>query len=68
MIRFSIITVCLNAGEDLISTVTDTLCQTYENFEIIVKDGFPPTARQKSFLPTTGFAWCERRIRAFTMP
>ena len=51
MIRFSIITVCLNAGEDLISTVTDTLCQTYENFEIIVKDGF-----SKSFLQTTGFA------------
>ncbi len=40
MIRFSIITVCLNAGEDLIATVTDTLLQTYENFEIIVKDGF----------------------------
>ena len=40
MIRFSIITVCLNAGEDLIATVTDTLCQTYENFEIVVKDGF----------------------------
>lgn len=40
MIRFSIITVCLNAGEDLIATVTDTLRQTYENFEIIVKDGF----------------------------
>ena len=40
MIRFSIITVCLNAGEDLIATVSDTLLQTYENFEIIVKDGF----------------------------
>lgn len=40
MIRFSIITVCLNAGEDLIATVTDTLLQTYGNFEIIVKDGF----------------------------
>ena len=36
MIRFSIITVCLNAGEDLIATATDTLRQTYENFEIIV--------------------------------
>lgn len=39
MIKFSIITVCLNAGDDLIDTVTSTLNQTYENFEIIVKDG-----------------------------
>lgn len=40
MIKFSIITVCLNAGDDLIDTVASTLDQTYENFEIIVKDGF----------------------------
>ena len=40
MIRFSVITVCLNAGQDLPDTVADTLRQTYENFEIIVKDGF----------------------------
>lgn len=40
MIKFSIITVCLNAGNDLIETVKSTLEQTYGNFEIIVKDGF----------------------------
>lgn len=40
MIKFSVITVCLNAGNDLIETVTSTLAQTYCNFEIIVKDGF----------------------------
>lgn len=39
MIRFSIITVCLNAGQGLLDTVERTLGQTYENFEIIVKDG-----------------------------
>ena len=39
MIRFSIITVCLNAGQGLLDTVERTLGQTYENFEMIVKDG-----------------------------
>ena len=39
MIRFSIITVCLNAGQGLLDTVERTLGQTYEHFEIIVKDG-----------------------------
>lgn len=40
MIKFSIITVCLNAGQDLIDTVENTLNQNYDKFEIIVKDGF----------------------------
>ena len=40
MIKFSVITVCLNAGNDLLETISSTLSQTYENFEIIVKDGF----------------------------
>lgn len=39
MIKFSVITICLNAGKDLIETVNSTLEQTYNNFEIIVKDG-----------------------------
>ena len=39
MIRFSVITVCLNAGQDLLDTVNNTLNQTYDQFEIIVKDG-----------------------------
>ena len=39
MILFSIITVCLNAGQGLLDTVERTLGQTYENFEMIVKDG-----------------------------
>lgn len=40
MIKFSVITVCLNAGQDLIDTVENTLNQNYDNFEILVKDGF----------------------------
>ena len=40
MIKFSIITVCLNAGNDLLYTVAETLNQSYKNFEIVVKDGF----------------------------
>ena len=39
MIRFSVITVCLNAGQALLDTVASTLNQTYGDFEIIVKDG-----------------------------
>ena len=38
--KFSIITVCLNAGKDLEETVSNILLQTYPNFEIVVKDGF----------------------------
>jgi len=40
MIRFTIVTVCLNAGADLTDTVENTLKQTYPDFEILVKDGF----------------------------
>lgn len=40
MIKFSIITVCLNAGEDLKYTIDNLLQQDYENYEVIVKDGF----------------------------
>lgn len=39
MIKYSIITVCLNAGDDLKYTINNLLQQDYQNFEIIVKDG-----------------------------
>lgn len=39
MVKFTIVTVCLNAGKDLLDTVQNTLEQSYEDFEIIVKDG-----------------------------
>ena len=38
-ITFSIIVVCLNAGQELLRTVDSILGQTYPHFEIIVKDG-----------------------------
>lgn len=40
MAKFTIVTICLNAGNDLLETVQNTLGQSYEDFEIIVKDGF----------------------------
>jgi len=39
MIRFSVITVTYNAGDKLKETVTDVLRQTYDNYEILIKDG-----------------------------
>ena len=38
-IKFSIITVCLNAGKALKKTVDSVLGQEYENIEMIIKDG-----------------------------
>lgn len=38
-ITFSIIIVCLNAGEELLKTVNSVLGQSCQKFEIIVKDG-----------------------------
>jgi len=37
--KFSVITVCYNAGDKLLSTVENILKQTYDNFEIVIKDG-----------------------------
>lgn len=39
MVRFSVITVTYNAGNKLKETVTDVLRQTYNNYELLVKDG-----------------------------
>ena len=39
MVRFTIITVTYNAGEKLKETVTGILEQTYNNYEILIKDG-----------------------------
>lgn len=39
MIRFTVITVTYNAGDKLKETVTDSLKQTYDNYEILIKDG-----------------------------
>lgn len=39
MVKFTIVTICLNAGQNLLQTVQNTLEQSFEDFEIIVKDG-----------------------------
>ena len=37
--RFSIIVVCLNAGEKLYSTLDSILKQTNKDYEVVIKDG-----------------------------
>ena len=37
--KFSIITVCLNAGNDLSETVASVLSQTETDYELLIKDG-----------------------------
>lgn len=37
--RFTIITVCYNAGKDIEVTIKSVLSQTYDDFEYIIKDG-----------------------------
>lgn len=37
---FTIITVCLNAGDELNKTINSILSQDYQDFNIIIKDGF----------------------------
>lgn len=39
MIKFTIITVCLNPGETLKDTLESIEKQTYSNYEVIIKDG-----------------------------
>lgn len=38
-IMFSVITVCLNPGEDLKHTVDSVVSQSYKNWELVIKDG-----------------------------
>ncbi len=38
-IRYSILVVCLNAGQRLIDTIDSILIQIYQGYEIVIKDG-----------------------------
>ena len=38
-ISYSILVVCLNAGQRLIDTIESIISQSYQNYEIIIKDG-----------------------------
>lgn len=37
--KYSVIVVCLNAGQRLCETIKSILGQTYRNFEVVIKDG-----------------------------
>lgn len=38
-ISYSILVVCLNAGNRLLDTIESIMSQTYQNYEVIIKDG-----------------------------
>lgn len=59
-VMFSIIVVCLNEGERLRDTVESIRQQTYDNYEIIVKDGLS-TDNSLQLLPK------DERIRLYCM-
>lgn len=50
MIRFSIITVCLNPGKELKRTIESIKSQDYKEYEIILKDGFSTDGSVDEFL------------------
>ena len=45
---FSIVTVCLNPGEDLPRTVTSVLFQDFHHYEYIIKDGLSQDGTERS--------------------
>lgn len=57
--KFSVITVCLNAGEKLSHTIDSVLSQTFSDYEIIIKDGGSKDGSTKSLRE-------EERIRLIT--
>ena len=50
MVHFTVITVTYNAGDKLKETVTNGLRQTYDNYEILIKDGMS-TDNSLSLIP-----------------
>lgn len=50
-IKFSIIVVCLNPGDKLIKTLESINSQDYDNYEVIVKDGFSTDKSVDSIIP-----------------
>lgn len=55
---FSIIVVCLNAGEKLRETIDSILAQTWQDYEIIIKDGASTEEATRSYLDSYARA-CE---------
>ena len=62
MCRFSLLTVCLNPGEKLRTTLESALAQTYSRFEVIIKDG----GSRDGSLEAVSDLLKDERIRVFT--
>ena len=67
-INYSILVVCLNAGQRLLDTIDSIICQDYQNYEIIIKDGESTDGsiervkeKQKASDPTPESLWNELR-------
>ncbi|MBT3191566.1 MAG: glycosyltransferase [Verrucomicrobia bacterium] len=58
---FSIVTVCLNPGDDLASTVDSVLSQAFDDYELLIKDGGSEDGTQT-------IHWEDPRIRVESSP
>lgn len=71
-IKFSIITVCLNAEKVIRPTIESVLKQDYKNFEYIVVDGVSMDGTleiiQEYSQRIKGYSGVLRRIAAYLMP
>jgi len=62
MCKFSLITVCLNPGKKLRISLESALCQTFHDFELIIKDGGSNDGSLESVSDLTA----DPRIRIFS--
>lgn len=63
--RFSVITVCLNPGNKLKTTLDSVLTQTCTDYEIIVKDGGSSDGSVEAWRKTCGESEAAERVRVF---
>lgn len=73
---FSIIVVCLNAGEKLRETIDSILDQTWQDYEIIIKDGGSTDGRTRKYLESyvencdtvhgRGGGECDAKLRVYS--
>lgn len=64
--RFSVITVCLNPGEKLYATLESVLSQTYEDVEVILKDGGSSDGSVERWLQENESRPGREKIRVFS--
>lgn len=63
--RFSVITVCLNPGDKLKTTLDSVLAQTCTDYEIIIKDGGSSDGAVEAWRKTCGESAAAERARVF---